>query len=124
VRCNPVAVEQALANVVDNAVAYVDPRGHVAVILEADEDGSGFCFEVRDDGPGVPPAELPRLGQPTFRSDEARCRDPRGSGLGLAITSELCARLGWQLAFDSLRPQGLLVSIRGSRSAARPARSS
>jgi signal transduction histidine kinase len=42
----------------------------------------------------------------TFRSDEARQRDPRGSGLGLAITSEVCARCGWTLAFETRRAAG------------------
>ena len=111
VQCNAVAVEQALTNVVDNAVAYGDPRGHVAVVLAADDHG--FVLEVSDDGPGVPPASLPRLGQATFRSDEARQRDPRGSGLGLAITAEVCERIGWTLAFSALEPRGLCVEIRG-----------
>jgi signal transduction histidine kinase len=108
-RCNEVAVEQALANVVDNAVAYNDPHGHVAVVLTA-RDG-GFELEVSDDGPGIAPADLPRLGQATFRSDEARQRDPRGSGLGLAITAEVCARIGWALSFTPLAPRGLRVRI-------------
>jgi len=110
VQCNEVAVEQALTNVVDNAVAYGDPNGHVAVVLGACDDG--FDLEIMDDGPGVPPASLPRLGQATFRSDEARQRDPRGSGLGLAITAEVCARIGWSLAFAALEPRGLRVHVR------------
>jgi signal transduction histidine kinase len=109
--CNPVAIEQALANIIDNAVAYNDPHGHVAVVLTA--RAGGFDLEVRDDGPGIVASDLPRLGQVTFRSDEARERDPRGSGLGLAITTEVCARIGWELSFTPLQPRGLLVQIRG-----------
>ena len=111
VMCNAVAVEQALTNVVDNAVAYGDPHGHVAVVLAARDDG--FDLEISDDGPGVPPERMPQLGQATFRSDEARQRDPRGNGLGLAITAEVCARIGWTLAFRALEPRGLLVHVRG-----------
>jgi signal transduction histidine kinase len=108
---NAVAIEQALANVVDNAVAYGDRQGHVAVVLRA--SGTGFTLEIWDDGPGVDPADLPRLGQDTFRSDEARQRDPRGSGLGLAITAEVCARLDWTLGFAALEPRGLVVRLNG-----------
>jgi signal transduction histidine kinase len=108
---NAVAIEQALANVVDNAVAYGDRQGHVAVVLRA--SGTGFALEISDDGPGVDPADLPRLGQDTFRSDEARQRDPRGSGLGLAITAEVCARLDWTLEFAALEPRGLVVRLTG-----------
>jgi signal transduction histidine kinase len=110
-RCAQVAAEQALSNVVDNAITHGEPGGHVAVLLEA--SGGRFRITIADDGPGVPPSELPRLGERTFRSDEARQRDPRGSGLGLAITSEVCARCGWTLAFEREEPRGLRVVITG-----------
>ena len=119
VRCNSVAVERALANLVDNAVAYGDPHGHVAVVL-AHRPAGGFELEIRDDGPGVPPDSLARLGQTEFRSDHARQRDPRGSGLGLAITAELCRRTGWTLAFSALEPRGLLVCVTGDCAAHPP----
>jgi signal transduction histidine kinase len=109
--CHPTAVEQAITNLVENAIAYGDNGGHVAVVLEADP--RGFTLLVIDDGPGVPPAEMPRLGERTFRTDEARQRDPSGSGLGLAITSEICKRCGWKLAFEPHEPRGLRVSIAG-----------
>jgi signal transduction histidine kinase len=112
--CDPVAAEQAIGNVIDNAVAYGDRGGHVAVVLERSSGtGGGFTLCIEDDGPGVAPKELPRLGERTFRSDEARARDPRGSGLGLAITAEVCARCGWSLAFEPASPRGLRVTIRG-----------
>jgi signal transduction histidine kinase len=115
--CNAVAVEQAIANIVDNAVAYGDPCGHVAVLLttqRSQDDRTVFAIEVRDDGPGVPPAQLPTLGHITFRSDDARQKEPRGSGLGLAITSEICMRMNWSLAFEALEPRGLCVRIVGT----------
>ena len=117
--CHPTAVEQAITNLVENAIAYGDPGGHVAVVLEADR--AGFTLVVTDDGPGVPPAEMPRLGERTFRTDEARQRDPSGSGLGLAITSEICKRCEWKLCFEPHDPRGLRVSISGATIAAKPA---
>ncbi len=111
-QCDPVAAEQAIGNLVDNAVAYGDPGGHVVLVLE--RDGARFVLRVEDDGPGVRASELPRLGERTFRSDEARQRDPRGSGLGLAITTEVCERCGWELSFEPAEPTGLRVTIRGS----------
>jgi signal transduction histidine kinase len=115
VRCQPTAAEQAITNLVENAVAYGDPGGHVAVVLEW--RGDRFSLVVVDDGPGVLPAELPRLGERTFRSDEARQRDPNGSGLGLAITSEICQRCGWSLSFARNEPKGLEVRIEGGADA-------
>jgi signal transduction histidine kinase len=111
VLCNPAMAEQALANLVHNAVAHGEPGGHVAVLLEA-ADG-GFTLTVVDDGPGVPPVDLPRLGERTFRSDEARRRDPKGSGLGLAITTEVCQRAGWTLVLGAEEPRGLRATITG-----------
>jgi signal transduction histidine kinase len=113
--CDPVAAEQALSNVIENAVTHGDRGGHVAVLLHVDH--GSFALTVADDGPGVPPAELPRLGERTFRSDDARERDPRGSGLGLAITSEVCARCGWKLSFDAELPRGLRVTLAGALAA-------
>ena len=110
--CDPLAAEQAVSNVVLNALIHGKPGGHVAVVLEVSP--GAFTLTVADDGSGVPPTELPRLGERTFRSDAARQRDPRGSGLGLAITNEVCTRCGWALSFDRERPHGLRVMIRGA----------
>ena len=111
VRCNPAMAEQALANLVHNAVAHGEPGGHVAVLL-ASEAGR-FTLTVVDDGPGVAPVDLPRLGERTFRGDEARRRDPRGSGLGLAISGEVCRRAGWTLGLTAELPRGLRATITG-----------
>jgi signal transduction histidine kinase len=111
-RCDPVAAEQAISNIVENAVTHGESGEHVAVLLE--RKGAAFELTVVDDGPGVPASVLPRLGERTFRSDEARQRDPRGSGLGLAITSEVCARCGWTLSFHREQPRGLRVAVRGA----------
>jgi len=109
--CNPAMAEQALANLVHNAVAHGDPGGHVAVLLAI--EGERFHLSVVDDGPGVPPDDLPRLGERTFRSDEARRRDPKGSGLGLAICGEVCHRAGWELTLTVEQPRGLRATITG-----------
>ena len=113
-RCHPTAAEQAITNLVENAIAYGDEGGNIAVVLETDDAGKSFTLVVADDGPGVLPAELPHLGERTFRSDEARQRDPSGSGLGLAITSEICGRCGWKLGFERQQPRGLRVEISGN----------
>ena len=111
-RCNAAMAEQAIANLAHNAVAHGEPGGHVAILLE--ESGDGFTLSVVDDGPGVPPADLPRIGERTFRSDDARRRDPRGSGLGLAITGEVCRRANFALSFTREEPRGLRATVTGS----------
>jgi signal transduction histidine kinase len=112
-RCHSTAAEQVVTNLVENAVSYGDPGGHVAVLLEVHAEQ--FTLTVVDDGPGVLPSELPRLGERTFRSDEARQREPKGSGLGLAISSEVCTHCDWSLEFAREEPRGLRVTIAGNR---------
>jgi signal transduction histidine kinase len=109
--CDALAAEQALSNVIENALTHGEAGGHVAVVLET--SAASFTLTVADDGPGIAPAELPRLGERTFRSDAARQRDPRGSGLGVAITNEVCARCGWTLSFEAEEPHGLRVTMAG-----------
>lgn len=112
-RCNPAMAEQVLANLVHNAVSHGDPGGHAAIVLEATDDR--FTITILDDGPGVPPAELPRIGERTFRSDEARQRDPHGGGLGLAIAGEVCRRADFTLSIAREEPRGLRVTVTGPR---------
>ncbi len=116
VGCDPIELEQAVGNVVENAVTHGHKGGHVAVLLRA-VGSAGFEIVVVDDGPGVASEEIPRLGARTFRTDEARRRDARGSGLGLAITRAVCERHGFALSFGREAPTGLRVTIAGTLSA-------
>jgi two-component system, OmpR family, sensor histidine kinase BaeS len=99
---DPTLLDQALSNLVDNAVRYNHAGGHVAVLL--DHADGGFVLSVTDDGPGVSDEELAQLTRRWFRGSEARTRRPDGKGLGLAIVSESVGRLGLALEFS--RPVG------------------
>jgi signal transduction histidine kinase len=112
---DPIAIEQALANVLENAVVHGSSGGKVAALLE--RDAHGFRITVLDDGPGVAPADLPRLFERHFRAHASQSPDARGRGLGLAITHEVCRRLGFTLAFAREQPSGLRVTVAGPCSA-------
>ena len=99
---DPTLLDQALSNLVDNAVRYNRDGGHVAVVL--DHASGGFVLSVIDDGPGVSDDELAQLTKRWFRGSDARTRRPDGKGLGLAIVSESLGRLGLRLQFS--RPDG------------------
>jgi signal transduction histidine kinase len=81
VTADPDRLEQALANLVDNALTY----GEGTVQLSAQTVNGGVELHVRDEGPGFPEEFLPRAFERFTRADEARSRG--GSGLGLAIAS-------------------------------------
>ena len=104
-------VEQALSNVVHNAVRYNRRSGHVAILLDA-RDGR-FGVRVFDDGPGVAEAELARLAERSYRGDEARARHPDGMGLGLAIAKDVAERHGFDLQLRKSEAGGLEVEIGG-----------
>jgi signal transduction histidine kinase len=111
VRADPTLLEQAVSNLVDNAIRYNRPGGHAAVVLNA--FGDRFEIVVRDDGPGVEPDDLSRLTEARFRSMAARTRRPDGQGLGLAITAEAVRRLGFTLTFARGAEAGLVATITG-----------
>jgi signal transduction histidine kinase len=104
-------IEQAVSNVVHNAVRYNKSGGHVAVVLDA-RDGR-FSLRILDDGPGVPKEELARIRERSYRSDEARARHPDGLGLGLSIASDVAARHEFDLEFCESDAGGLEVRFAG-----------
>lgn len=109
-------LEQAVANVVGNAVRYNRPGGHVAVVLGEVPDGK-FSLRVIDDGPGVPDADLARLTERAFRGDDARRRNPEGTGLGLDIARRVAELHRLTLEFRRSSHGGLEVEFLGVRGA-------
>jgi two-component system OmpR family sensor kinase len=85
---DPARVEQALANLVDNALTY----GSGTVALSAQRVNGSVELHVRDEGSGFPDEFLPRAFERFTRADEARTRG--GSGLGLAIAAAVAGAHG------------------------------
>ncbi len=97
-----VRVEQAMSNLLDNALKYTE-RGSVTVRVGAGE-GSAW-FEVRDTGPGIPTADLPRIFERFYRVDKARSREGGpargGTGLGLSIVKHAIQLHGGEVSVQS-----------------------
>ncbi len=81
-------LEQAVVNLVDNAIKHSDPGGVVRISVTGEEDGR-VVLRVRDEGCGIPPEHLPRLFERFYRVDKARSRSEGGTGLGLAIVKHV-----------------------------------
>ncbi len=100
---DPALIEQAITNVVGNAVLYSNPGGRVRIELKGYERDNRFSLRVTDNGPGVSDDEFAGLtANRRFRGDEARTRRPGDRGLGLAIAREVTDRFGLKL--DLRRP--------------------
>lgn len=100
---------RALGNLVRNAVRYAGEAGPIAISTRrADQH---LLLVVDDQGPGVPAADLDRLGEPFFRPELARTRDSGGVGLGLAIVRSSVAACRGEVRFSNRDPRGFRAEI-------------
>lgn len=102
------AVVHGLRNLIQNAVDFAGSR----VTVSADWTPSQLILQIADDGPGYPPALMPRLGSP-FLTTRPRAEDGRGydgMGLGLFIAKALLERSGAHLAFAN-SGRGAVVTV-------------
>ena len=103
----PDAIGRVVANLLDNAERHARSR----VAVEVADEGGYARITVRDDGPGIPPADRERVFDRFTRLDDARARDAGGTGLGLAIVRELVRRHHGTITLGDASP-GLRVDIR------------
>ncbi|MDX1498261.1 MAG: ATP-binding protein [Woeseiaceae bacterium] len=75
-----------LKNLLSNALRY-STAGDGPVELEYACDGGDLVFRVRDRGPGIPPEQASRIGEPFYRGDPSRARQSGGTGLGLYLAT-------------------------------------
>ncbi len=106
--------EQAVSNLVDNAIQYNRPGGHVAVVLDQRDREHRFSLHVTDDGPGVADEDFKRLAVRRFRTDDARTRRPNGLGLGLEIVRDVAEKFGLHIAFRRPAGGGFEAELSGS----------
>jgi two-component system phosphate regulon sensor histidine kinase PhoR len=83
-------LQQALHNLVENAVIYTEPRGKVSVRVEPDKDQ--MVFTVSDTGIGIAPVDLPRIFEKFYRGGQKEAKKRQGTGLGLAIVKSIADR--------------------------------
>ena len=101
VQGDPVALERALTNVLDNAVRHA--RGHTRVEV------TRSTVTVIDDGPGFSDADLPHVFEPMYRGD--RARSGGGAGLGLAIARRLARAHGGDVEAGNEPGGGARVTV-------------
>ena len=108
-RVSPPLLEQAVVNLVDNAVKYSAEGSTIVVTLE--ETGDEVVVSVVDEGQGIAGEHLPRLFERFYRVDKARSRDLGGTGLGLAIVKHVAQIHGGRVSVDSVVGRGSTFRI-------------
>jgi signal transduction histidine kinase len=134
-------LEQAVRNLVANAVRHTPPGGLV-LLLTAEAVAGGVAVQVKDTGEGIAPKDLPHIWERFYRSSTARERDPGdgggvgtetggsgaggnanrrngtahgapgGAGLGLALVKEVIEAMGGSVGVDSTVGQGSTFTLR------------
>jgi signal transduction histidine kinase len=99
-------IQQAVANLVDNAVKFSPEHGSVK--LAAAQDGRRIRITVTDQGPGIPEEDRARATERFYRGDTAR--GTPGSGLGLALVQAVAYLHGGVLRLEDARP-GLRAAL-------------
>jgi len=104
VRINPPLLEQAVVNLIDNAIKYSARKGTINV--RAARRDAEIIVSVRDHGCGITKEHLPRLFERFYRVDKARSRKLGGTGLGLAIVKHIAQAHGGNVTVESTPGKG------------------
>ena len=104
---DPNRLNSVMSNLLSNAIKYTDPGG--LVIVTVSWDAEEVIVSVKDNGPGIPEEELPRVFEHLFRG-RAAVRDPNnpidGTGLGLALAKTVIEQHGGRLWVESEEGEG------------------
>jgi two-component system phosphate regulon sensor histidine kinase PhoR len=116
---NAPLLEQAVTNLIDNAIKYSEAGA--AVRIAASAEGSDAVIRVQDQGCGIEAVHLPRLFERFYRVDRARSRELGGTGLGLAIVKHIVAAHRGSIHVESTVGRGSTFSISLPRARPKPA---
>lgn len=107
---DPRGLRGVLTNLIQNAVAF-SPEGS-EICIKAERHEAHVEIAIMDQGPGVDPADIPRLLRPFEQGENALTRRAEGAGLGLPIVELLCTAMGGRLKLISAPGEGLTASVR------------
>ena len=103
-------IEQALVNLLDNAVKFNRPSGEV--LMEVTRSGNGHVrITLTDTGIGIPHDDLPRIFERFYRVDKARSREVGGTGLGLSIVKHIIERMNGTVSVESQLGKGSTFTL-------------
>lgn len=109
IKADPQLIEQALINLIDNAIKYNPEKSHI--VIETQTGESEIVLNVSDNGPGIAKEHLNRLFERFYRVDKGRSRKLGGTGLGLAIVKHIVMAHKGKIEVQSQPKKGSVFSI-------------
>jgi two-component system phosphate regulon sensor histidine kinase PhoR len=105
-----VRLQEALYNLLDNAVKYSRQHGEIRLMARQRDDE--IALSVSDNGIGISKEDLPRIFERFYRADKARSHDKiRGTGLGLTIVKHIAQLHGGRVEAESEMQKGTTVRV-------------
>jgi two-component system, OmpR family, heavy metal sensor histidine kinase CusS len=108
-RVNRTLFQQAIGNLVSNAIAHTPAGG--SITIAAQESGNGLAVTVADTGCGIAPEHLPRVFERFYRVDRTHGGSTANVGLGLAVVKSIATRHGGGVEIASESGRGTKVKL-------------
>lgn len=102
-------MEQALINVIENAIRHTPQEGEITIFLE--KKGTEVIFSIKDTGVGISTKDLPHIWERFYKADTSRNRVQSGTGLGLAIVKEIVEAHKGKVLVNSTLSEGTTFSL-------------
>ncbi|MDR0536256.1 MAG: hypothetical protein LBG65_07945 [Puniceicoccales bacterium] len=111
VRLDSSQITQVFENLLDNALKYTPAGSPVHLAARLLPGARDVEITLRDYGPGIPAADLPRIFERFYRVDKARSRETGGTGLGLSIVKHIVQLHGGSVRVTSPPGQGATFAV-------------
>ena len=102
-------LSQAIANVLGNSLLYTEEGGRVLLRAEGDKDEARII--ISDNGPGIAPADQPKVFDRFHRTVDGRAAEAAAIGLGLPLAKQFVEAHGGSIELDSQLGEGTSVTI-------------
>jgi|JI10StandDraft_1071094.scaffolds.fasta_scaffold168562_2 two-component system phosphate regulon sensor histidine kinase PhoR len=96
-------------NLMENAIKYSKPEGNIHIQVQ--KTGEGVQVQIKDEGIGIPEADLPRVFERFFRSHNAENHSHDGTGIGMAMVKSALDRLGGKIDVSSDQGKGTTITF-------------
>ncbi|WP_242847964.1 sensor histidine kinase [Inediibacterium massiliense] len=110
IKIDPIKIQQALTNILSNAIKYTNQEGVIKVLLYEEEHE--VVIKIKDNGIGIPKDSIPYIFERFYRVDKARSRQTGGTGLGLSISKQIIELHQGKIEVSSEEHKGTTFTIR------------